>query len=141
MSCSLGDRNLLLGILALQNGFVSEAALLAAIKVWVLDKSKGLTQILRDQHALSENHHALLEEAVDSHLARHGHDGAKSLAAVCLAGPIRHDLEKIVDPDVQASLARVSTAASVPNLALLKPWAKDKPSGVPAWRSEERRVG
>ena len=108
MSKQTGERNLLLGILALQKDFISAAGLVAALNAWVLDKSKGLAQILREQKALSENHHALLEETVHDHLARHGNDPVKSLAAVSAVGAVREALAKIADPDVQASLAHVS---------------------------------
>ena len=45
------DRNLLIGILALQIDFVSREALIAAVSAWVRDKQKPLSQILVDQGA------------------------------------------------------------------------------------------
>ena len=110
MSNPIGQRNLLFGILALQKNILSADLFAAAMKVWVEKKSKGIAQILREQNALSENQHAVLEELVDDHLARHGNDPQKCLAAVCLSGPARQELEKIADPDVQAGLAQVPTA-------------------------------
>src|SRR2546426_16479 len=113
MSNIIGDRNLLFGILALQKEIISREVLLAAMNAWVADKRKGLAQILRELKALSENHHAVLEECVEAHLARHEHDAKKSLAKVCLAGPAREELAKIADTDVQASLALVSAVPIV----------------------------
>ena len=116
MSKSMGDRNLLLGILAWQKKFISRDALVAAMNAWALAKGKGLAQILREQKALTENQHALLEETVHAHLSRHGHDAAKSLAALSSVDDVKQELAKIADPDVQASLAQVSTA--IPEVAL-----------------------
>ncbi len=45
--------NLLLGILALQNNFVTRAQLLAAFNAWVEDKSKSLGALLLEQKAWS----------------------------------------------------------------------------------------
>ena len=39
---------------------------------WVLDKTKPLGQILREQGKLAEDEHALLEGLVRKHLAKHG---------------------------------------------------------------------
>ena len=58
----LGDRNLLFGILALEDHFISRDALIAAMKAWVADKTKGMGQILREHQALSENDQAVVEE-------------------------------------------------------------------------------
>src|SRR5437667_5152069 len=110
MSNPTGDRNLLLGILAWQRNFIARDALVAAIGMWTMDKTKGLTQILREQKALTENQHALLEEIVHDHLARHGNDVKKGLAALSSVDLVPQELANVADPDVQASLALVATA-------------------------------
>jgi WD40 repeat protein/tRNA A-37 threonylcarbamoyl transferase component Bud32 len=101
------DRNLLFGALALQHGFISRDALVAAMNAWVLHKGKALGQILVEQMALDENARARMEAVVEEHLAQHG-GAEQSLAAVAPADEIRASLEQIADPDVQSSLARVS---------------------------------
>src|SRR5476651_858960 len=95
------DRNLLFGILALQMDFVNRDALVKAMNAWVLEKDKPLGHILLEQHTLTPDTHALLEALVQKHLALHGNDAEKSLAAVSSVGSVRRDLEKIADPDVQ----------------------------------------
>src|SRR5947209_10376182 len=110
MPPSAADRNLLFGILALQMDFVSRDALVAAMHAWVLDKGKPLGRILVGQQALTAETHALLEALVQKHLALHGNDAQQSLAAVSSAGPIRDELRRLADPDVQASLAHVAAA-------------------------------
>ena len=49
MSHSTVDRNLLFGILALQNNFINREVLLAAFTAWVVDKQRPLGEILREQ--------------------------------------------------------------------------------------------
>ena len=109
MSNPLANRNLLFGILAVQRNIIGHEALVAALHAWVTVKSKGMAQILREQNAITENQHAIMEECVDVCLARHGNDAAKSLAALCLVGSDREALQAIDDPELQAALAHVST--------------------------------
>jgi serine/threonine-protein kinase len=99
--------NLLLGILALQNNFVSREALLGAFAIWVADKARPLGRVLRDRGDLDDARHALLEALVAEHLKQHGGDPAASLAAVSSLGSVRADLERFADSDLQASLAAV----------------------------------
>lgn len=103
----LGDRNLLFGILALEDYLISRDALIAAMKAWVADKTKGMGQILREQNALSENNQAVVEERVHSFLVKHDHDVPRCLADVKLPNSVKRDLEKIGDADLSASLERV----------------------------------
>ena len=53
MPAASADCNLLFGILALQLDFITRDQLIAAMNAWVLDKSKALGDVLRDQDALS----------------------------------------------------------------------------------------
>ena len=110
MSAPLADRNLLFGILALQMDFINRVQLIAAMQAWVFDKSNPVGQILGEQKALTPDHHAWLEAGVEKHLAAHGNDAEKSLAAVSSVGGVRQQLAAIADADVQASLVHVATA-------------------------------
>jgi tRNA A-37 threonylcarbamoyl transferase component Bud32 len=102
------DRGLLIGMLALQNNFIDREALLAAFTIWVADKARPLGQILREQGALDADTYALLEALTRKHLEMHDGDPERSLAALSTSGPVRHDLERIADPDLHASLAHVA---------------------------------
>src|ERR671926_284053 len=104
MSTTSCDRNLLFGILALQMDFIGRDDLIAAMNAWILDKDKSLGQVLIDQGALDAGNRAWLEAGVERHLARHGNDPRQSLAAISSVRSVRHDLERIADADVQASL-------------------------------------
>jgi tetratricopeptide (TPR) repeat protein/tRNA A-37 threonylcarbamoyl transferase component Bud32 len=76
------DRNLLFGILAVQNNFVGNDALITAMKAWLLDKSKPLGQILIEQGHLTAERCRLLDALVQEHI-RANHDNLdQSLASV-----------------------------------------------------------
>src|SRR4051794_29499237 len=102
MSPAVSDRNLLFGILAVQLDFITRDALIAAMNAWVLDKTSPLGQILCEQKALTADNRAWLEAGVDRHLALHGNDAEKSLAAVGTVASIRQDMQQIADADVEA---------------------------------------
>src|SRR5438552_2229100 len=105
------DRNMLFGILALQMDFITRDQLVTAMQAWVFDKSQALGKLLIKQSVLDPDTHDLIEALVKKHLAQHGNDPAKSLAAVGAAAPAgsaHEDLQKVADPDVQASLIHVS---------------------------------
>ncbi len=108
MPSANSDRNLLFGILALQLDFIDRDALVAAMNAWVLDKAKPVGEILREQQALGDEEHALLDALVRKHLQRHGDDPAKSRAAVGSLGSARRALQQVADADVQASLAHAA---------------------------------
>src|ERR1700722_10764883 len=103
------DRNLLFGILALQMDFISRDQLIAGMQAWALDKSKSLGEILSIQKALTANNRALLEPLVGAHIAQHGNDPQKSLAAISSVSSLQQDLKQITDPEVQASIAPLGT--------------------------------
>src|SRR4051812_34461292 len=67
-------RNLLLGMLALQNNRISRAQLLAAFNAWIEDKGQSLGALLLRQRALTAEHLALLEALAAAHLGHHGDD-------------------------------------------------------------------
>ncbi len=110
MKQPVADRNLLFGILAMQMDFITREQLIAAMQAWVFDKTKPLGEILVAQKALAADNRQLLEALVQKHLAQHGNDAEKSLAAVSSVASVKKDLEKIADADVQASLVHVAAA-------------------------------
>ena len=101
------DRNLLLGIVALQNNFIDRHQLIAAFDRWAADKTKSLGQILLDQGALASDERELLEALVAKHLQRHGGDAEKSLADLTPVSSVRDDLQRLADADLEACLAHV----------------------------------
>jgi hypothetical protein len=104
------DRDLLFGLLALQNNFIDRDGLVDAFHRWVSDRSTPLDRILLERGALSPSRHMLLEALVGEHIRLHDGDPQRSLAALSSIGSVRDDLSRVADPDVQASLTQVSAA-------------------------------
>jgi len=102
------ERNLLFGLLALQNDFIGRDAVVAAFGIWVADKARPLVQILLDRGDLDPDDVPALEALVRRHLKRHGDNPARSLGALSSIGSARELLEQIPDPDLHASLGHVA---------------------------------
>jgi serine/threonine-protein kinase len=105
-------RNLLFGILALQNNFISRDDLLAASAVSVADKARPLAQLLVDRGVLDNTRRTLLEDLVAEQLRQHGGNTEPSLGVVSSLGAVCDDLERLGDPDLQASLAATTSHAA-----------------------------
>ena len=112
------DLNLLFGILALQMDFVSRDALIGAMHAWVLDKGEPLGRILRERGALAEAHFTLLDSMVAHHVAIHGGEPRRSLAAALAPRAVGDDLRAIANPDLHAAMsdvAAIDTSVSDPS--------------------------
>ena len=101
-------RDLLLGLLGWQNGFLGGEALVEALRDRGADPSRHLGPILREQGVLDASHFALLEALAAEHLRLRGDDPEASLAALSSIDPVRNDLARLDDPDLRACLAVVS---------------------------------
>ena len=86
MSRGTSDRNLLVGMLAFQNGFVRREQLLLAMSAWLVEKQTPLEEILLLQGALDSDKQQLLIALVRQHLAMHDNIAEQSLAAISSAG-------------------------------------------------------
>ena len=76
------QHDLLFGLLALQNGMVDQAQLVAAFGEWTVAKDRPMAEILVAQGVLSQARRVLLEALVAEHVSIHGGDPEKSLAAL-----------------------------------------------------------
>jgi serine/threonine-protein kinase len=110
MAAVAADCELLFGLLALQNGLVNQAQLLAAFQAWTLERSKGLADHLVALGHLSPARRPVVEAMAALHLEAHGGDVEKSLAAVPANRSTRAGLAQLGEPDIEATLARVSRA-------------------------------
>jgi eukaryotic-like serine/threonine-protein kinase len=110
MAQMASDRNLLLGIIALQMDFITREALIAGMNAWVLAKDKSLGLILVDQAALARDELALLDPLVRKHLEKHGGDPERSLSALSAIGWIKHDLQAVADSDVRVSVGHLGVS-------------------------------
>jgi serine/threonine-protein kinase len=103
------DRNLLFGLLALQNGLIQQTQLVAAFHAWTCDKSRLLADHFVERGDLDGDDRAAVEALVARHLKRHGDDVEQSLAAIPTGKSTRESLANLDDPDIQATLGHVAT--------------------------------
>jgi tetratricopeptide (TPR) repeat protein/tRNA A-37 threonylcarbamoyl transferase component Bud32 len=102
------DRNLLFGINALQNDFITRDALVEAMAAWAVAKHRPIGEILVERGALDPLDRAALEAMIARRLARHDDDPARSLAALGSASGLVAGLRRVLtDPDILASIALV----------------------------------
>ena len=108
MAALTADYNLLLGLIALQNGLIVQDQLLGAFRAWTLDKSRALADHLIALGHLNDAQRAVVEAMADLHVAQHG-DVEKSLAAIPAGKSTRESLAKLGDPDIHATLGHVAS--------------------------------
>jgi WD40 repeat protein len=102
------DRNMLLGIFALQMDFINREQLLSAMTAWVMRKSTPLEEILQEFKALTQDTVLLLQALVAKHLELHGNSAQQSLQAISSIGQLREELRSLADPDIDATLSVVA---------------------------------
>ena len=67
MAAIAADRNLLFGLLALQNGLINQGQLVAAFQAWTLDKARALADHLVSRGDLDADQCAGVEAMVGLH--------------------------------------------------------------------------
>src|SRR5262245_45325466 len=108
MAATAADRNLLFGLLALQNGLINQAQLVAAFQAWTLDKARDLAAHLIGLGHLNDAQRAAVEVMADLHVAKHG-DVEQSLGAIPAGRSTRESLARLGDPDLGATLGQVGS--------------------------------
>jgi serine/threonine-protein kinase len=106
---SAADRDILLGLLALQTGIISQGQLVAAFQAWTLDKSRSLAEYLEERGDLDADDRAAVEALAAQSVKRHDGDLLKSLAEIPAGKSTREGLARIGDPAIEASLGRVGS--------------------------------
>src|SRR5262245_66081532 len=104
-------RNLLFGLLALQNGMIGRDQLVAAFGASTAAPGRPLPDLLAEQGALRPEHRPLLDALVEAHLKLHGGDPEKSLAALDLNHSTRESLAAAGGAEVEATLARAASGS------------------------------
>src|SRR5262245_48352779 len=104
-------RDLLFGLLALQNAMVSRDQLVAAFGAWTAAPGKPLADLLAEQGALRPEHRPILDALAEAHLKLHGGDPERSLAALELNRSTRESLAAAGGPQVEATLAHVGSGS------------------------------
>ncbi len=110
MSTPTIDRNLLIGILALQMDLITRDQLVMATNVWLGDKSRSLADILVAQQVLQESDRAVLEPMAFQHIESTAVNPTPNLVALASVDTTVDGFEPI-DGDL-ASTVSVSKGAS-----------------------------
>ncbi len=107
MDSAGADRDLLFGLLALQNGLIDQDQLVAAFRAWTRDRTRPLADYLAARGDLDAEQRAGLEAMVRLHLKKHG-DAGRSLAAIPAGHSTRESLAAIGDPKIEQTLTLLS---------------------------------
>jgi serine/threonine-protein kinase len=110
-------RDLLFGLLALQTGLIDQPTLMAAFHAWAQDKVRPLTDHLIVLGHLDAAHRPLLEGLAAAHLARHGGDIERSLAAIPLGRSTQESLARIDDPVIEGALDHLGSGSAATQTA------------------------
>ena len=105
------SRDLLFGLLALQNGLIDQDQLVAAFRGWTRDRSRPLAEHLAARGDLNTDQRAGVEAMVALHLRKHGGDAARSLAALPAGRSTRESLAALGDPAIEHSLAQLGSGS------------------------------
>src|SRR3954453_16299497 len=106
------ERNLLFGLLALQNGLINQGQLVAAFQAWTRDKGRALADHLVGRGDLDADDRSAVEALVTRHIKKHGGEVERSLAAIPAGRSTRESLARIDDPDVGGTLAHLGSAST-----------------------------
>ncbi len=104
------DRNLLFGLLALQNGLIDQGALFAAFAAWTRDKGRPLADHLVALGHLDAPRRAAVEAIAGVHVQALGGDPGKSLAVLAVERSTLESLAREAGPDDEATLGHVGSA-------------------------------
>jgi serine/threonine-protein kinase len=105
------SRDLLFGLLALQNGLVDQGQLVAAFQAWTRDKARPLADHLVARGELDAEQRGGVEAMVALHLKNYG-DVGRSLAAVPTGRSTRERLAALADPGLDETLSHVGTGSA-----------------------------
>ena len=130
------DSHLLFGLLALQNGLIDQADLVAAFQTWSKGRDRPLAQVLLDRGALTEADRTMLEALVRRHVEKHGGDTDRSLAAVGQPQALRAALGRVDDVELNNTLTRLSAGTIKSDPLATAIWSP----GVPGSEGDRFRV-
>ncbi|WP_152052889.1 serine/threonine-protein kinase [Tautonia marina] len=108
------DRNLLFGLLALQNGLINQDQLVGAFRAWCRDATRSLAEHLIEQRHLDAEGRAAVDALAELILKQHDGDATASLAAMRVGGSTRDRLRELNDPDLNATIDHVPSESSDP---------------------------
>ncbi len=109
MAAAAWIRNLLFGLLALQNGLIDQDQLVAAFRAWSRDKGRQIADCLVERGDLDANQRGAIQALVGLHAKKHGGSALKSLAAIPAGRSTRESLAALGDGELERTLAHVGS--------------------------------
>jgi len=110
-------RELVWGLLALRQRFISQAALLAAIDAWQGRPEQPLGQVLLEQQAIDPDQAAKVDVAIQNILDRQDSDPLEIFHAVALGEALGGVLEQVPDPEWRSRLRRAVKSIGIEEAA------------------------
>lgn len=107
MASAHSDRNLLVGVLALQMDLVSQAQLIAALQAWMLQKHELLEKVMQDQGMIGDSQRRFLADIAQRHLELHNNQVQESLASLSTIGSAKEALLAL-DQEFEQTLSHAS---------------------------------
>ena len=119
MSDSRMERQLLLGIIAMQNGFVSQDDFLAAFRIWSEDRTQPFATVLTQQKFVDQKIAELLESLVEAHIRVHHGRTDDSLSSMTgLPEQLQVELQSMSGADLRDSLSSIGAGGMSLTLAM-----------------------
>ena len=103
------SRDLLCGLLALQNGLIDQGGLFAAFAAWTRDKTRPLTEHLVELGHLDAPRRSVVEAIAGLHVQASGGDAEKSLSVLSIGRSIRERLARAGGNDVESTVGHVGS--------------------------------
>jgi eukaryotic-like serine/threonine-protein kinase len=103
------SRDLLFGLLALQNGLIDQGGLFTAFAASTRDKGRPLADHLINLGHLDATRRAVVDAIAGLHIQAMGGDSGKSLAVLSVGRSICEKLTQAGGPDVEATLGHVGS--------------------------------
>ena len=104
------DRDLLLGLLALQNGLIDQTQLADGVRAWAADKDQTLVDHLVTLGHLEKGRRPAVEAIAEIHLRAHNGQTERSLAAISPDPRARVLLAEVGDTGIEQTLTQVGSA-------------------------------
>jgi serine/threonine-protein kinase len=111
MAAMSAERNLLFGLLALQNGLIDQGQLVAAFQAWTRERARPLAEHLANRGDLDPDQRAGVETMVRLHLNKYGGSAEKSLAAFSAGRATRESLAALADTDPGHTLTQLTSGS------------------------------
>jgi serine/threonine protein kinase len=100
------DRNLLVGVLALQMDFVSRDQLIEAMQIWLTNRDEKLEDLLCTRGLINKATCDFLSDLAAKHLELHAQDLERSLSALSSLSSIENKLDDLQDAEITQVFSR-----------------------------------